>query len=244
MIPPLADLPAPPKRIILHWTGGGHQPNPVDLGSYHFVIDRQGKPHAGAKVKGNMRTIPPGTPTDEYAAHCAGMNSFSVGISFAAMAGAVRGGSSGPAPLLEAQFEAGLDFVARCCREWGLSPDDPRQLLTHAEVERVYRVKQANKWDIAVLPWNGAQGAEEIGNLIRAGVASRLAEMEREADPADEPGFPAPEETRGAEAQSELDREPEPAGASAPPSVSTTVAVADPSATFWRRMIRIFRGGA
>lgn len=111
MIPSLPELPAPPKRIIVHWTGGGYTPNRVDLSAYHFVVDGHGRVHAGVPVAANMRGIPGNTTTSEYGAHCARMNSFSVGVSYAAMAGARKGGTYGPSPLTEAQFLAGLEFV-------------------------------------------------------------------------------------------------------------------------------------
>jgi hypothetical protein len=230
MIPSPSELPALPRRIILHWTGGGYAPNPVDLAAYHFVIDGEGVPHAGVPLPANLRMIPRGTPPSEYAAHCLGMNSFAVGVSYAAMAGAARNGPFGRFPLREAQFESGLEFVARCCAAWGISPGDPRQLLSHAEVERVFNVPQADKWDIAVLPWNGMRGAEEIGELIRAGVARRVEELRAPAVVA-APQLP------------QVEADLTPAGAQrAPAAISVPTAVAEPPAKLWRRVIRIFRG--
>src|SRR5690606_16912064 len=83
LIPELDALPARPKRIILHWTGGTYEPNSLELEHYHFLVDGEGVVHPGThSVADNMRKLQKG---DDYAAHTRGYNSFSVGIAFCGM---------------------------------------------------------------------------------------------------------------------------------------------------------------
>jgi hypothetical protein len=167
-IPTLGELPAAPRRIVLHWTAGAHTPNDTDRRAYHYLVHGDGTVEAGQPVAANMRTIPSGTPTSQYAAHVRALNSFSVGIALCGMAGAREGGPYGSWPLTEVQVQAAMRFAAECCLAWGLDPSDARHLLSHAEVPRVYDIAQPGKWDIAALPFAPQiRGSEEVGTWLR-----------------------------------------------------------------------------
>jgi hypothetical protein len=165
MIPTLAQLPGKPKRIILHWTAGAYKPNDVDLRSYHYVIDGDGKPHVGVPVANNMRRLT-GVRTSEYAPHIAGWNSYSVGVSFAGMHGAQERGPWGKWPLTQEQVIAGCYFVGQLCRAWDL-PVTPGTVHTHAEADWRHGVKQNGKWDINVFPWDPNLSREEVSAQLR-----------------------------------------------------------------------------
>jgi hypothetical protein len=168
-IPTLAELPAAPRRIVLHWTAGAHRPNAIDLEHYHYLVTGDGEIVLGRHgVAANMRQLQRG---DAYAAHTGGLNSYSVGVSFCAMWGAKPGGPFGPAPLLEDQVTAGLRFVGQLCAAWRLNPTDPEHLHTHTEAWTLHRVRGSRnheKWDITVLPYLPEVPADRVGDLLRA----------------------------------------------------------------------------
>lgn len=168
-IPPIAALPASPRRIILHWTGGTGKASAFEREHYHYLVQQDGSVVAGVPVALNMRTCGPGVP---YAAHTRGFNSFSVGVSFCGMLGAIQGKSHGRYPLTEPQVEAGCAFIAKLCAAWGLAPT-VEQVFTHAEAQRIHGRAQAWKWDIDVLPWREAT-PEENGKYLRDRVAAHM----------------------------------------------------------------------
>jgi hypothetical protein len=163
------------KRIILHWTAGGHKANATDRKHYHFIIEGD-----GTVVEGNHppeANNPIANPRDSssYAAHTRGMNSASIGVSLAAMRSAKdRPFNPGSAPVTEAQVRALPVLVAKLCQTYDI-PVRPDTVLTHAEVEITLGVKQAGKWDIRWLPGMTEVGdAVTIGNVIRERVAAAL----------------------------------------------------------------------
>jgi len=169
-IPTLSALPAKPKRIIMHWTGGGPRASEFERAHYHYLFQQDGRVVAGVPVARNMRKVVEGVP---YAAHTRGLNSFSVGVSFCGMLDAVQGGSFGPHPLTQTQVQTGLLFIAELCREWRL-PANEDTLFTHAEAERLHGVKQEHKWDIDALPFMRDASPAEIGNWMRMTVGHAL----------------------------------------------------------------------
>src|SRR5688572_11944664 len=121
-VPLLTQLPARPKRIILHWTGGGAKASDFEKQHYHYLVEQTGKIVAGVPVTQNMTNVKDGVP---YAAHTKGFNSFSVGISFCGMGDAPsltdwKKGKHGTVPLTEVQLEAGCRFIGLLCRAWEL----------------------------------------------------------------------------------------------------------------------------
>lgn len=170
LIPPPEELRKTPERIIWHWTGGGRA-NTLDRKHYHFIFDRpDGDVVVGDyTVDENMEWI----DDAHYAAHTRGMNSFSVGMSFAGMLNARQGGHFGPYPLLRAQVENGLTFGALAAWIWGLDVRDPEHFHTHYEAQSLHGVKQNNKWDITELTWNSL-GKDEVGDYLRTLAYERL----------------------------------------------------------------------
>lgn len=154
------------QRIIIHWTGGPHQPTGLDLHHYHYVIDGAGKVHPGKfPVSANGGRLVKGA----YAAHTLNCNTGSIGVALAAMSGAAeRPFRSGPAPVTGAQLTA----LAGLCRElsacYGIAVT-PRTVLTHAEVQPTLGIAQRGKWDVTWLPGMAAPGEPvETGNRLRA----------------------------------------------------------------------------
>lgn len=154
------------QRIIIHWTGGPHQPTGLDLHHYHYVIDGAGKVHPGKfPVSANAGRLVKGA----YAAHTLNCNTGSIGVALAAMSGAAeRPFRPGTAPVTGAQLTA----LAGLCRElsarYGIAIT-PRTVLTHAEVQPTLGIAQRGKWDVTWLPGMAAPGpAVETGNRLRA----------------------------------------------------------------------------
>lgn len=173
-IPRLDQLPAAPRRIILHWTGGGHRANQVDRKAYHYVVEHDGTVVQGVHpVADNMQRV----WGDRYARHTGGFNSFSVGISFAGMKDAVNARHPGPAPLKEGQVLAGLRFAAECCAAWRLDPLNPAHVFHHREAWELHGVKGTEnhtKPDITFLPFLPELTRTQTGPWLRARIAGFL----------------------------------------------------------------------
>lgn len=200
-IPRLEELPAPPRRIILHWTGGPHRANSVDRKAYHYIVEHDGNLVQGVHpVAHNMRRL----TDDNYARHTGGFNSFSVGVSFAGMLNAVSAARPGPAPLKPGQVMAGLRFVAECCTAWNLNPRDPDHVFHHREAWELHRVKgkvNHQKLDITFLPFMPELGFSETGPWLRRKTAEMMEGVGRvePTEPVDEPlpmPVPVPGERR------------------------------------------------
>jgi hypothetical protein len=199
LIPSLSQLPARPRRIILHWTGGGSRANSVDRKAYHYVVEHDGNVVQGVHpVAHNMRSL----SDDNYAHHTGGLNSFSVGVSFAGMKGSESAANPGPAPLKPGQVLAGLRFVAECCDAWELDPLDSDHVFHHREAWELHGVKGTQnhkKKDITFLPFKPELGFSETGPWLRRKIAEALAGGGGGPEPLDEPlpvPVPAPGERR------------------------------------------------
>lgn len=160
------------KRIINHWTAGGHTPSGLDLSHYHEVIDGKGVPHKGKyPVTSNQPPLVKGA----YAAHTLNANSDSIGIAVACMAGAKeRPFNAGKAPMTQAQYATLVQRNAHYCALYGI-PVSRETVLTHAEVERTLGIKQKGKWDITVWP-GGSKVLDPIdaGDILREDVRKAL----------------------------------------------------------------------
>jgi hypothetical protein len=203
-IPTLDELPAPPRRIILHWTGGPYRANAVDRKAYHYIVEHDGNVVQGVHpVAHNMQRV----WGENYARHTGGFNSFSVGISFAGMMDFVSAGNPGPAPLKAQQVLAGLRFTAECCDAWNLDPLDPAQVFHHREAWELHGVKgekNHQKRDITHLPFMPELGFSQTGPWMRRKIAEILgspgaAEPSPQPQPQPQPLFapvPVPGERR------------------------------------------------
>ncbi|TVP61056.1 MAG: N-acetylmuramoyl-L-alanine amidase [Gemmatimonadales bacterium] len=161
--------------MVLHWTGGGPEPNETDLGAYHALVGQSCRIYAGVPIAANMRRIPPQASRSEYAAHTRGLNSWSVGVALCGMMGAKEGGPYGPHPITEEQAYTAIGLVAAMVRTAGL-PVTAETVLTHWEVQRVMGVAQPGKWDITVLPWitDPPLQPDEVGSWIRQHVSAAI----------------------------------------------------------------------
>lgn len=181
-IPALAELPAAPRRVILHWTGGWPTANAVDLKHYHRVTEQSGRTVVGVhSIASNMRDTSRG---GAYAQHTGGFNSFSIGAAVAGMWNASPPKNWGPHPITAFQVDAWLHDVAAMCLEYRLDPSDPAHLFTHAEAWRLHRVKgkqNHQKTDLLYLPFRPDLKPDDVGPWLRSETARHLTQLRKEA---------------------------------------------------------------
>ena len=160
------------KRVICHWAVTKYKCDDNSQDHYHFIYEGDGTEVAGRfKPEDNLSTSD-GT----YAAHTLHSNAGSIGVSCAAMFGAVDVDHPGNFPITEKQFEAMCKGVARLCKKYGIAVTD-HTVLTHAEVQPVLGITQKGKWDISVLPHLKLKGVKACGDAIRASVSKHLTEI-------------------------------------------------------------------
>lgn len=176
------------RRIIWHWTAGGHSANSVDREAYHFVIEGH-----GAVVEGNYA---PSANLDirsgRYAKHTRGLNTGSIGIALAGMRGSrERPFAAGPSPITERQVDELVELTAALCRKHGI-PVTRQTVLSHAEVEATLGVKQRPRWDISWLPGMPQAGDPLfVGDELRRRVQARLMWAPAPAAPVEKPSAPS-----------------------------------------------------
>lgn len=161
----------PMRRVIVHWTAGGHRASDFDRRAYHVLVEGDGKVIRGIpSIAANSGSLKSG-----YAAHTLNCNADSIGVSLCCMAGAIEVPfSAGTAPMTRAQFERCAEVVAELCRAYGI-PVSPRTVLTHAEVQGTLGIQQRAKWDYTRLAFDPAiVGATAIGDLLRQRVAAAM----------------------------------------------------------------------
>lgn len=159
------------KRIILHWTAGGHKASPsVDTGHYHILIEDDGK-----LVKGTHSIIDNvSTGDNNYAAHTALFDTGSIGISVCCMAGAKESPfNAGASPMTQKQWETMAQVAAELCDFYDI-PVTPQTALGHGEVEATHGKPQGGKWDLMVLPWKPTLSKTKVGNEFRSMVKSKI----------------------------------------------------------------------
>ena len=181
------------KRIVMHWTAGAHKANATDKRHYHFIVEGDGTIVPGNHAPEANEVIRDPMNGSTYAAHTRGLNTGSIGVAVAAMAGATETPfNAGKAPITERQQAALVGLVARLARQYGIEVSE-RTILTHAEVQPVLGIRQAGKWDITWLP-----GMDKPGDARGVGATLRLrvnAAMVAASAPAPKPvaASPAPE---------------------------------------------------
>lgn len=152
------------KRIICHWSAGGHKASDLDRRHYHILVEDDGE------VVRGFHSIAANENTGDgvYAAHTRGTNSGSIGVAVCCMAGAQESPfRPGQAPMTEKQWRVMAQVVAELCKAYRI-PVGPTTVLGHGEVERLLGKKQNGKWDPLVLPWNPGQAKREVGDQFRA----------------------------------------------------------------------------
>ncbi len=166
---PRADL----RRIIVHWTGGMHLPNGLDLSHYHILIRGD-----GGLVLGNVSIAANavGSTMRPRASHTLNCNEGSIGVSLCGMAKAVeRPFQPGPAPITKEQWAALPHVLAQLCARYRIPVSD-QTILSHAEVQANLGIKQRQKWDIAILPFaTDLNTAREVGDRFRHWTAKAMA---------------------------------------------------------------------
>ena len=104
------------KKICLHWTAGASKPCNVDLNSYHFVFDKDGKEYAGKyKPEDNLNCY-----DGKYAKHCGGGNTGCIGLSCCGMYGFDLTHKQTKYPLTQKQVEAMCCKAAELCLKYGI----------------------------------------------------------------------------------------------------------------------------
>ena len=159
------------KRIVMHWTAGQNTPSNLDKEHYHYIVDGAGNVHRGKfPVSANIRP-----EKGKYAAHTLNLNTGSIGVAVAAMAGAVEHPfNAGKQPITKAQVSGLVGLCADLAREYGI--DVTREtILSHAEVQPTLKVQQRGKWDIAWLPGMTAPGDPvRVGDELRAMIRTAM----------------------------------------------------------------------
>lgn len=159
------------KRLILHWSAGGYEVGDLEKAHYHFIVDGDGKVHAGVHpIEDNDATN-----DGDYAAHTLHCNEDSGGIAVAAMLNAKESPfDAGPCPIKPGQFETFVKLAADLCRKYRV-PVTPTTVLTHAEVQPNLGIKQRGKWDIARIPFKPELvGHKACGDFIRDEIRKHL----------------------------------------------------------------------
>ncbi len=183
-LPSATELPDGDARFVyLHWTGHDEA---TTFPAYHFCIarDRRGGPRVVAThdVRENLRDVR-AAPDLPYAAHTRGRNSYAIGVSICAMAGATPT-DFGAYPLRDDALDAMCATVARICARYAIAIDGS-SVLTHAEAavaDGYFGCGEDERWDIArLVPSNAplvASDARATGDLLRARIRAfaRVAE--------------------------------------------------------------------
>lgn len=158
------------KRIILHWTAGGHKASTLDKAHYHILIEDDGK-----LVRGTHSIIDNvSTGDNNYAAHTALLNTGSIGVSVCCMAEAKESPfDAGAFPMTRTQWETMAQVAADLCDFYDIAVT-PQTVLGHREVEATLSKPQAGKWDPMVLPWERTLSKTQVGNKFRSMVNSKI----------------------------------------------------------------------
>lgn len=152
------------SRVILHWTAGAHTANAVDRRAYHFIVEGNGTVVQGThRIRDNVSAA-----DGVYARHTAGLNTGSIGVAMACMAGAKEHPfNAGRFPMTSAQWGRAAEVVARLCEFYSI-PVTPKTVLSHAEVQSTLGVRQSAKWDVTRLPFDlSLRGAKHCGDRFR-----------------------------------------------------------------------------
>ena len=148
-------------KICLHWTAGASKPCNVDLNSYHFVFDKDGKEYAGKyKPEDNLNCY-----DGKYAKHCGGGNTGCIGLSCCGMYGFDLTHKQTKYPLTQKQVEAMCCKAAELCLKYGIQVSE-KTVFTHYEFDRK-RAKPEGKIDITYLPYLPNLPKERMGFYLR-----------------------------------------------------------------------------
>jgi len=154
------------QRIIFHWTAGTHIASDYDREHYHILVNGD-----GSLVRGTLPiTANVNTSDGSYCAHTKNCNTGSIGVSVAAMAGAIESPfDPGEYPITVKQWSSLAAVLADLCMAYDI-PVSRETVLSHAEVQDTLDIAQSNKWDISYPPLD----AHEVGDAMRARVTQLI----------------------------------------------------------------------
>lgn len=152
------------KRIIIHWTAGGHVPTSYEKERYHFLVDSLGKTHLGKfKPEANLHCI-----TGLYAMHTGGGNTGSIGVSMCGMADFKNKNDQGKFPLTKIQFETAMKLCADLAKKYEIAIT-PETVMTHYEFGQTHpRTTSHGKIDIIFIPSYPWISKDDVGSFIRS----------------------------------------------------------------------------
>ena len=149
------------KRIIIHWTAGGYQPNNTDRQHYHFLVDARGNVYNGIYKPEDNENCQDG----RYAQHTGGGNTGSIGVSMCGMCGFRSSRDVGKYPLTKKQCESMFKFCADICKKYNIPVTN---VMTHYEFGKANpKTSSAGKIDIIYLPPYPNITTDKIGDFIR-----------------------------------------------------------------------------
>ncbi len=152
------------KRIIIHWTAGGHYPTASELFYYHFLIDKDGKYYRGKFRPSDNENCKPAS----YAPHTGGGNTGSIGVALCGMSGFKNKKKIGNYPITKIQFESAMKLCAELCLEYKI-PVTGQTIMTHYEFGLKHpKTSSAGKIDIIFIPPYPWVERQEAGSFIRA----------------------------------------------------------------------------
>ena len=166
--------PCAMKRVIAHWSAGGHKVSEIDREHYHIIWGGDGIPVRGDHAISDNVTAGDG----DYAAHTGGCNTGSIGVSLACMAGAVESPfDTGRFPMTARQWDAMIEASPSSASSTGF-PVTPQTVLSHAEVQKTLGIRQRGKWDFTRLSFDpSVVGAKACGDRMRSEVSAKLAKL-------------------------------------------------------------------
>ena len=150
-------------KICIHWTGGANKPCALDLKSYHFLFDKDGKEYAGTyKPEDNINC------TDKiYAQHCGSGNTGCIGVSCCGMYGFDLDKKQTKYPLTQKQVEAMCCKIAHLCIAYGIQVNE-RTVYTHYEFGQNHPfTTSGGKIDFTYIPYLPDLPINRIGNYLR-----------------------------------------------------------------------------
>lgn len=167
------------KRICIHWTAGGLHANSTDIQHYHRMVEGDGAIVFGKfKPEANRPPLKSG----EYAAHCGGGNSDTIGWALCGMAGFIGPSSPGDHQITHPQFEAACHGIAADCLRYGI-PIDANHVYTHFEFGKRNPATSSNgKIDIIYLPPFPHLKPSEVGDFFRNKINWYAQKIKRKAN--------------------------------------------------------------
>lgn len=162
------------KRIIIHWTASGYQPNTTDYEHYHYLINGDGLVINGKyKPEDNLNCY-----DGKYAAHTGGGNTGSIGVAMCGMLNysSLKGISSTKYPLKKTQCERSFKLIAELSRKYDI-PITNQTVMTHYEFgQKNPKTSSFGKIDITILP-PYIVSSDKVGDFIRSKARWYLAHL-------------------------------------------------------------------